>query len=540
MTGGDGQSLRFGIISTGVPLQSWQEDCLQRLLALPQVTLAAVLLPDTAPQHRSGGWLFERIWGRVAVKSPPHSQLVRDLIARSPVLRMNSGLKDPNLDFIICFADVSSTRDYLGLSRYGIWTFIVGDWESYRGQPGGFWEIYTGASTTSAMLARLTEDPDSVIVLRRGCLRTKRMSFRRNRQHVLSRITHWPAQACIDIRNGEFAKNPQRLRSSAAPRANPTTLQVLAFGIRILRFAAAAALRNLLRYDQWNVGIVRQPIREFLDPTRPRPSVEWLPARPRREFIADPFGVYYAGKLTIICEYLDCRIGAGVIAALHDPDDPALTPVSIGPQPPVHLSFPFLIEHDGRILCIPETSQAREVALYAAEHFPDRWTRVATLLANTEVADVTVFRHGNRWWLAGADPGLKSPSADLFLWHSESIEGPWQAHGNNPVKTDVRSARPAGTPFVVDGVLYRPTMDCSETYGGRVHINRIHTLTPTAFHEEVVATVEPDLHGAYSDGLHTLSAVGELTLIDGKRSIFIYEEFRRTLASLARKLRQRR
>jgi hypothetical protein len=345
---------------------------------------------------------------------------------------------------------------------------------------------------------------------------------------------------CIDIRNGEFAQNSQRLRSSAPPRANPTTLQVLAFGIRLLRFAAAAAVRDLLRYDQWNVGIVRQPIRAFLDPTRPRPPVEWLPTRPRREFIADPFGVYHAGKLTIMCEHLDCRTGLGVIVAVNDPGDLALTRVRIGPQPPVHMSFPFLFEHDGRILCIPETCRTREVALYAAEHFPDRWTRIATLLTDMEIADATVFQHGDRWWLAGAEVRPKSPSADLFLWHSESIEGPWQAHGNNPVKTDVRSARPAGTPFVVDGVLYRPTMDCSETYGGRVHINRVHTLTPTAFREEVVATVEADLHGAYSKGLHTLSAAGELTLIDGKRSIFIYEEFRRTLISLARKLWHRR
>src|SRR5438132_1424308 len=142
MTGGDGQSLRFAIISTGVPLESWQEDCVQRLLALPQITLAAVLLPDTAAQHRSDAWLFQRIWGRPAVESPQHSRSVRHVIAQSPVLRMDSGLKDPNLDFIICFADVDSIRDYLGLSRYGIWTFIIGDWESYRGQPGGFWEVH--------------------------------------------------------------------------------------------------------------------------------------------------------------------------------------------------------------------------------------------------------------------------------------------------------------------------------------------------------------------------------------------------------------
>ena len=40
------------------------------------------------------------------------------------------------------------------------------------------------------------------------------------------------------------------------------------------------------------------------------------------------------------------------------------------------------------------------------------------------------------------------------------------------VKTDVRSARPAGTPFVYQGELYRPAQDCSRTYGGSIVIHR--------------------------------------------------------------------
>jgi len=288
------------------------------------------------------------------------------------------------------------------------------------------------------------------------------------------------------------------------------------------------------------VGIVQQPIGDFLDPAKQRPAVQWLPARSRREFIADPFGIVRGGRLTVICEYLDYRDNLGVIVAADTHEEGGRTlPVAIGPQPPVHLSFPFLFEDEGRLLCIPETHQAREVTLWGVEKFPDRWTKLATLLADTALVDVTVFRHGGRWWLAGADTGIRSPSADLFLWYADAVAGPWQAHPGNPVKTDVRSARPAGTPFFVDGVLYRPTMDCSETYGGRVCINRVHTLTPTAFSEETVAVIEPDPIGPYPDGLHTLSAVGDITLIDSKRSVFVAAEFCRIVAGALRLGRKR-
>jgi hypothetical protein len=85
------------------------------------------------------------------------------------------------------------------------------------------------------------------------------------------------------------------------------------------------------------------------------------------------------------------------------------------------------------------------------------------------------------------------------------------------VKTDVRSSRPAGTPFVHEGSLYRPAQDCSRTYGGRIALNRIVTLTSEDFLEEPVALIEPVRSSRYPDGVHTVSAFGEHTLVDGKR-----------------------
>jgi hypothetical protein len=191
-------------------------------------------------------------------------------------------------------------------------------------------------------------------------------------------------------------------------------------------------------------------------------------------------------------------------------------------------------------LCVPETHEAREIALYEAERFPDRWKRLTTLVSDTVTVDASVFRHGDTWWLAGSEAAPKGANCELHLWHAADITGPWQPHPGNPVKIDVRSARPGGTPFVQDGVLYRPAQDCSKTYGGRIIINRVVTLTPTAFREDLAVAVDPDTAGPYPDGLHTLSAVGNVTLIDGKRIRFVPAQFRRTLRSWLRVLLKRR
>jgi hypothetical protein len=90
-----------------------------------------------------------------------------------------------------------------------------------------------------------------------------------------------------------------------------------------------------------------------------------------------------------------------------------------------------------------------------------------------------------------------------------------------PAKIDVRSSRPAGTPFEHDGILYRPAQDCSEFYGGRVIINRVNTLTPIDFAEEPVAVIDPYRDGPYSDGIHTLSGAAGAVVVDGMRRVFI-------------------
>ena len=79
-----------------------------------------------------------------------------------------------------------------------------------------------------------------------------------------------------------------------------------------------------------------------------------------------------------------------------------------------------------------------------------------------------------------------------------------------------------------EGVLYRPAQDCSTTYGRRIVVNRVLELTPEQFREETAAAFEPDKTGPFPAGLHTLSAVADYTLIDGKRFLFVPHEFLRT------------
>jgi len=441
-------------------------------------------------------------------------------------------LHSENLDFILCLSDLATGREFTTCAQYGAWAFHMGDWCNYRGAPPGFWEVHAGEAVSTAMLVRLLPEKHSVIPLKQATLRTKRHSYHSNARQFEERCIRWPVQVAREIQAGATTRLTAPPIVSTAPwRKEPNIVQRWLYAIRTLNWIAGEFARTTFVSEQWNIGIVEQPIQKLLT-TDTLPPVRWLPKLKAREFIADPFGVMRDGKLTILCEHYDYATGLGRLMAI-DPERPLeRTLMKIGPQPTVHLSYPQVMEIDGELLCIPETVKAREVALYRCTRFPDLWQRVTTLIADIDLVDVTVFRYEDRWWLAGSDAGAAGASSELHLWYADQLTGPWSPHLSNPVKVDVRSGRPGGTMFWCDGALYRPAQDCSTCYGRRIVINRIVKLTPTEFVEEFVKAIEPLARSPYRAGLHTLSAVGGITLIDSKRRVFAKEELPRALGRI--------
>ena len=200
---------------------------------------------------------------------------------------------------------------------------------------------------------------------------------------------------------------------------------------------------------------------------------------------------------------------------------PALTgcrhPVKVlgGPQ---HLSYPFVVEHLGEVYCVPESYQSGLITFYRRDAVTGSFVNHSVLLDHVAAVDPTLFFYNGLWWLFYTV--RKYAATHLYISYANELTGKYIPHPCNPVKIDVRSARPAGTPFFHDGALYRPSQDCSVTYGGRVIINRVVKLTIHEFHEQAITMVEPADGTPYTRGLHTISGVGDFTLIDGKRFRF--------------------
>jgi hypothetical protein len=276
--------------------------------------------------------------------------------------------------------------------------------------------------------------------------------------------------------------------------------------------------QSLFNHVEWNIGLIRGHISQLLD-CNAKLSIQWFPRPQRGKYIADPFAMNFGNRIILLCEEFDDLTRKGRIVSLEiAADGRTVSKPTVAIESAVHMSYPYLLRHKGEIYCIPETAQAREISIYKAKQFPSKWAKVATLVGNFSGVDATVFQYDGSWWLTCGSK--EDASQKLFVWHSKDPLGPWTPHAANPVKTDARSSRPAGTPFTHGGDFYRPAQDCSETYGKRIVINRIVTLTPDKFKEEPASVVEPDIDSSYPNGVHTVSAVENITIVDGKRITF--------------------
>src|SRR5262249_4873863 len=151
---------------------------------------------------------------------------------------------------------------------------------------------------------------------------------------------------------------------------------------------------------------------------------------------------------------------------------------------------------------------------FRASRFPVEWTEVATLFEGPAI-DTSVWHQDGLWWFVTTLQDPRGRGSALYLFWAESLTGAWHYHPRNPICFAVRRAPGAGSIFRRSEDLIRPSQDCSERYGRAFALNRIVTLTPEAYEEEVIEVVEP----AWAPGLvatHTYNRLGSLEVIDGQ------------------------
>ena len=502
---------RFALLLDGPPLAAWHAQCIAQLEPVADLVAVARTNGPTGigPSSAALRWYARRTARRsiAAAAGPAATHTADELEADARALE---------LDFVLALGPGAARVGRRIEAAHGVWYFAhdrdVDLLPLFR-------DVYSGSPTTRVAL--LAERGRETSVLVDAHLRTERRSYARNRDLALGLAASWPARVCVRIASGAEHAQPLRAEPHTAARDRPVLRRYVA---RTALRRAERAAERLFRHPQWNIGVLEAAPGEILAGAETESRIRWFPLEGRGTFLADPFGIERDGRIDVLCERFSYRESRGHIVSASYGKDWSAEPDGIALRLPVHASYPFLLDEPDGVYCVPETARAGKVSLYRTTDFPRGWQEAAVLLDGFEGVDATVFAWQDRWWLFCTRRGAYE-DVELFAWHADDLHGPWTAHRQNPIKSDVRSSRPAGPPFEVDGTLYRPAQDCSRRYGWRVAIARVSRLTPDDFDEDPVAIVEAPPGSPFPDGRHTFAVVGDVVLVDGLRRVFVAAAF---------------
>ncbi len=499
----------------------WLRNILRCLRSAPFVSLSVVAVLTEQEQHKSSSSLFD-VWLRLEttifgykIDAEENSEDLVDItneceskstgrFSIATLDDLEKSIHQSDTDILVWMLPGRPQARTVSLAKYGTLTIADAFNTTF-----GFTEFVNQKPTTRCDIAVYGSTPSEDCVLASSFSATDEVLFVRGINRVRAKCEALLIASIMRIWRQADPRVDGIPNDATEPlrRVVPDFLQT-AWGL--LRFYGRFLGANLTKpfhFDQWQVAYRMGGDR--LD----QEGLQRL-APAHKGFWADPFVAERDGRKFIFFEEYLPETARGHIAAVEIYADGQISePVNVLMRD-YHFSYPFLFEYDGSLFMIPECAEAGRVEVFRCERFPDRWESHAVLLEGVRAFDPTLVEHDGLWWMfVTIQHDGNTPNDELHLFYAASPFDEWIPHPLNPVRLDVRAARPAGAVFRDNGKLFRPAQDCSGRYGRAISIQEVRRMTPEEYEE--VEWRRISAHWAVgADGTHTINQASGVTVYD--------------------------
>lgn len=229
---------------------------------------------------------------------------------------------------------------------------------------------------------------------------------------------------------------------------------------------------------------------------------------------ADPFLFVHKDRLFLFYEEMPIGKGLGVIKMMLTKDFKNWSkPVQITHEPDCHFSFPFVFEEKEEVYMMPETGCDHNIRLYKAVN--DDLTEFAfhkEILHRREdipnlrfdYADSSIIKKDGSYYLFSSY--CDDTTYYLELYVSKQFDGEYLKHPKSPICISNKYGRNGGGILLINNTLYRPTQDCSDIYGGQLHLFEITELSNNDYSEHLIGeNLIPQNQPFYRDGGHHIN-----------------------------------
>ncbi len=424
-------------------------------------------------------------------------------------------VKNQNLDIIIRFGFGILKGEILSFARFGIWSFHHGDNKFYRGRPACFWEIIRKERKVGAILQVLNSELDNGVVINKCFTRIVNNSLWLTMNELFAQSSELLLNSINRIIQNNYeiywAEKSKSIYYTNELFRYPNTYYTLLY---LKQIALKFSIRKFNKVkNNWSVRIKRHnhKINGFF-------GFSFFGFKninyKSKGFVADPFLRERDDFLELFVEEYDKSINKGNILKITLNKRLDILGTQVVLDLPYHISYPFIFEKNGEWFMIPETANAKRVSLFK-ERNDGEFIFVKDLLIGHSYFDPTLILHENKIWLfvtRKSKEGLNDCELCCF-YTNDLFNDQFLPHPLNPIKMDVSSSRPAGSFFIENGELYRPSQNGSVSYGGSITVNRIVKLNEREFIEELVTEILPNWQPKLK-GVHTLNFTNNYIVID--------------------------
>ena len=276
--------LRFGIMTHGMVLSSWQYECI-KLLNESGIAKAVLIINDASVSNSKSSistklksyfnkHALYKLSSRFLFKVPAFEHVaVSDVLNHIDILSCSttkkgkfseyfaeadiSAIKNHKLDFILRFGFNIIRGDILDVAKYGVWSYHHGNELKFRGGPTGFWEIFMGSSTNGVVLQKLNNLIDAGVIINRRSYQTVLHSYSEHLNKLLAQSTDMPLQVCKQIISGDESNFAKEHSSSKAPMNRlPNNWQMIRFQYILFRNRVNFHIDRIFKQEHWDIGVV--------------------------------------------------------------------------------------------------------------------------------------------------------------------------------------------------------------------------------------------------------------------------------------------
>jgi hypothetical protein len=423
-------------------------------------------------------------------------------------------LRSVRPDVIISGLPIRINGPVTQVGTYGLWQVCFDVVGGSPVLPDGFWSMVTERPVTTVELRALGETPGSDTVVAAIHTATDVFSLYRGRA---SRAVTAGAMLRQELERLYATRRlPTRRAQGPPPGAEvvrlPTAFDLASWKVRRFLPRMRQSFLDRLHWLEWSVAYHVAPAARD-EPCTDLRLFRVLPSPPGT-YQADPCVVLHEGRHFMFMEDYVHAAERGRISVVEFTPDGQPGPIRPVLERPYHLSYPCVFRWNGDWYMVPESMEQGTVELYRATAFPDRWELDRVLLDGVRACDATIHQEGNHWWMfvALADDGNLAID-ELHLYRADAPVGPWEAVPSNPIKRDVRGARPAGRLFRAGDRWFRPGQDSALGYGHFIRLFEVKHLGSDGYEEVETGRLGPDPSGGL-ERVHTISHAGRVTAID--------------------------